>query len=806
MADSSEPLLVPIAAEALVVNAAVQNGTAWRRWQMQYGNLDDFASPTPRPFSESTAPALGIHVRWVLPDALTHGSEVAASATATVTDGQVTSIAVQDGGYGYEAPPLVLFTGGGGSGATATATIVDGVVQTITVNEQGTGFSEAPTVSISASPAIAFPLIPNRWLVVRYGPSPTPTSPRPTKTWLVQSDFVDGALGTSPFVNPNPGTPGAIEATRIGSIITPLSAWDGDDGSTAALFLRAVGPGDATFHAYSPGVANVLSFHDDLDGDLARTADFTYLVVGWYSDPSHDPLYGAVTGWTASRMPVRTRWTTTVEWASLLDTLRWDVQATEALGVDALPDTTMYHALISGVAWNNVTAPSWNGNDVKKMTVAIGNTGADALAALVEHNAGGSLGPVEATALEAFQYGELQTLDRPDGDAQLDLAIHKAWFGSSPGGTVWKVSAIEQLTPSGQVPVVATSAPPSLTPEQAEALAELNRAQTALDEALRRLISLQGQLYDAWWKLQRAGRPAVEANAGQYLDDWQTQVIEPLTEAISPTTPESLYLQVVASEATVGQLAANLPAPTDTAAIAAYATSVLGLDPAGYQLKPAAAPRFYHPVDPVILVSGITVSDAQGTMGDTSGLLCRLATQAATGVAVTVDGVTKPVTPATGTVATAIPVSPSNPALRPAVAAGIAALSLEGFFADPANAAPIVTLGLSSTDAAVIEQLAAAMTAGTAETATIDHPLTVATAFANWRWQPFSPLFLEWDVSYFYTAGDATLQTDNRPFAVVATVPPAGTDVGWVFNGVDYDWYGTNPEGATNTERYAGRT
>ena len=73
-----------------------------------------------------------------------------ATATATISAGVVTSIAVTSGGTGYTSAPTISFTGGGGTGATATATVsVAGVVNSIAVTSGGIGYTSAPTVSFT---------------------------------------------------------------------------------------------------------------------------------------------------------------------------------------------------------------------------------------------------------------------------------------------------------------------------------------------------------------------------------------------------------------------------------------------------------------------------------------------------------------------------------------------------------------------------------------------------------------------------------------------------------------------------------
>lgn len=71
------------------------------------------------------------------------------AGTAALTGTAVSSIAVATGGTGYQNPPLVELTGGGGTGATATATVTAGVITAFTVTAGGTGYTGAPTVVLN---------------------------------------------------------------------------------------------------------------------------------------------------------------------------------------------------------------------------------------------------------------------------------------------------------------------------------------------------------------------------------------------------------------------------------------------------------------------------------------------------------------------------------------------------------------------------------------------------------------------------------------------------------------------------------
>lgn len=72
-----------------------------------------------------------------------------AAATASVSDGFVTSITVDDGGtWAYKSQPVVYISGGGGSGAVATAIVTDKTISSIRIDSQGSGYTSPPLVTI----------------------------------------------------------------------------------------------------------------------------------------------------------------------------------------------------------------------------------------------------------------------------------------------------------------------------------------------------------------------------------------------------------------------------------------------------------------------------------------------------------------------------------------------------------------------------------------------------------------------------------------------------------------------------------
>ncbi|KNG92098.1 hypothetical protein [Pseudaestuariivita atlantica] len=832
---STSPLLTPIGLEALVVNTAVQNGEDWYRWNVDYDKVTQFADPMPDTGQTGNAPKVGVHLHWALPKALTTGTQIRATGTAALSGDGVGSVAVTNAGYGYVVPPTVTLSGGGGSGAAAVAELKDGAVVGVTVVLAGKGYTSAPRVEIAPSPEVCFPLVPNRWLVTRFDPLEDPKTARKTRSWIIVSDAL-GAEGTAnPFVNPHPEEPGTIETTTIGGSHV-LSEWEGESGASGTnLFLRAVGPGQATFHAYQPGVMDVFGFYDDLGTENGTKPvpfndqqQFAYLVVGWYSDPKADPMQGPVTHWGTDCSATRTPWASEADpvaaWDALMTDLGWTLRDQPDTAAD-LPDTSVYHGLLHSVTWYATTKPPRVNSSPDGMTVAFGQTGPDALAALVKAEAASAAeGQLELQELEALNFNALKTLDKADGSAQLDLKIRDAWFSELPGGVTWDVVG---ATDTGMTPLShdAPAPVPPLTPAQAAALATLNSDQARLDQMSRALQSRKYELYSVWWKQNRAKHTKAWQNYvgnGQPVNNPGAQaILDRINEALDPGNADGLFAQVKDEEAAVAKLRATLPDPTDPHAIAVYARDTLKLNPEVHILKAAPAPTFYGATDPVMLVSGLAPSTKQKSQfptysaeeGWNKKLTVRITSQTATGVNATIEGKTVPITPTSPSkdLAALIP-SVTSDAFPAQVQSSLPNLLTETFFADPQNAATIIDVGASGDGGdPAITALAAAMAAMTAQIGTPEPPLVESVAFADWQ-QAWSPVFLEWKVSYFATVekdpidhgggGDDGPLPDNWPFDLEQ----------WAFDGTGFRWTGGNvpPKSGSNStslqQSYTGRT
>ncbi|CAM8634711.1 Filamentous haemagglutinin, N-terminal [Candidatus Methylacidiphilaceae bacterium] len=103
----------------------------------------------------SSSSVLGLRIGN--PQAL--GLELVEAKGLVIGSGSLRDIQVTDGGFGYQAPPTVTISGGGGSGATGvsilsdTGYLVNGVtyhqVAGVRITNPGTGYTSAPTITVS---------------------------------------------------------------------------------------------------------------------------------------------------------------------------------------------------------------------------------------------------------------------------------------------------------------------------------------------------------------------------------------------------------------------------------------------------------------------------------------------------------------------------------------------------------------------------------------------------------------------------------------------------------------------------------
>lgn len=639
----SNTLYVPINIQAMVVNDRARELENFQRWQMDYENLESYASPMPEAFSHNTAKdwnntpgANGVYLHWTLPHALRSGEQ---KSVAGKTE---------------------------------------------------------------------YPLVPNRWLIVRYN---GPLNARTASAWVVESDYLDPNKGTSPYIDPK--STSQLAVTRIGRKVD-IANWK--ESSTQDLFLTAVGTGDITFSAYQPYVENVFSIHDPLDG-VSNQDTLSYMVAGWYSNPSKDILAKATDQKT---------------FLELLSELNWEVDESVVLPCNL----SVYQGLCCGITWDK-TGPVPVSNRPADATLAVGNTSIDALTALITQQAEGNP-DIDANLLEAFQYNLLPLLDQPNGQDLLYQAIHKAWFGSFQSGYEWVIvkKPSDQGGKDSDVPYPNEPIDwndPNLDPAW---LSQLNRDQADYDDAFLLAQSMQWQLFRMWWT--KGAFDNVGAVDQNYLTGMDPEFTDASFEKeLDVNQVDSLAWKTQKQNKEATDKLSKIPNGKNREelqkSIDKYASEHNLAK--GYELKCYSTESFYKANDPVVLISG---SRASEPLVNEDKLICRFEGQLITGL--TYQTKTIDVTTMQGKIpginfgqVTSVPVALLN----------------EFFFLDPNNATLAATVALGDSSPATIAALTAQMTAHTGYTGTLPDLLL------NLWEQPWSPMFLLWIVMYYPIPYDA---------------------------------------------------
>lgn len=579
---------------------------------------------------------------------------------------------------------------------------------------------DALTHGVQNKDQINFPLVPNRWLVVRF--SPWKEQARPSKAWVIKSDYLNSDKGTNPFLDPFSQE---MKITKLGTHMD-LGSWDGEPPSLARLFLTAIGPADISFAAFAPGVQDVFSFYDEEIVNSEET-DLTYAVIGWYSDPDEDPLSDKKD----------------LTWQERMDELKWSVKPSG----DTAPRRCLFHGMIHTVTWQKSQLPQRplsKNEQVHNVNVAVGNTVIDALTALLKNNSeekdnnGDESG---LDVLDAFQLDLLDLLDRSDGKIKLEQKIHQAGFNNTPGGSIlWQIVSKEGSDGPGK--------PALITSDQENWLAELNRNQRDIDLERQQLASNQRELYDLWWKKSKGDTMQDQGIMPSHYEGSFSDLLNEIQKKIL-TYKDRIDLQ----KKNILALSTKLPDPDNPDSILAFCKSTL---PDTLTIKPNLMPRFWHPLDPVILIQGLERSQKHGEDGrftDDDTLLCRLPEQMITGISI--DG--KSVSSAQ--FVQMIPF-PDNKHLPHA----IRTLCTELFFLDPANA-DIIAAGKLDTD-----KVQSAIKNQSGMIGTTPSPLSVV----KWT-QAWSPLFIEWQINWL-----PTYKKDDDDWIFDFQ--------NWSFNGRDYDW------------------
>lgn len=654
-------LLVPVNLSALMLGANAGE-RSWADITPHYDWIaslyitlgDKLVAP---PFQTGAPLKPGVHLHWSLPDALTHGQEGMAQAEAVISEGAVTAINVLDGGFGYTRAPEVELSGGDGNGAAAVATLDPntGKVTAIDVLKGGSGYVTPPIVTVAGSGNIEYVDVPDRWMVMRYQVN-TAGEKVNLRSWMVASNALtmpnfSGGNNPDSVTWPtldNPNTPFMYLGRHYDYTQDPPTNIHGYlDG------LKAVGPGDPGFAAYYPNCFSVFGFYDSLD-DLPNGGELMYMVCGWYDNPAQNPLSGVDSMAAFDERMRGLAWCLRKNPGDFPSSVVCHAETSESADGEDYPTDILCHAMTYGLHWQGPEATYPANIPAGQPELAIGNTTAEAMSALIASKVPAELNqPGVETIMNAFQAGLLDRLDQPDGVLELEMAMHKKQFGNIEGGKWWVVEKKQTSE--------AAESEPDFDPQVSALLTDLLETQAELDRLTIDSDSYRWEMYSAWYKkilIQLSPYSKEDPVRAQALIDglqelnshimahrWQIAMpADPLTAKLaeSQVTPAQIIelLNWMNTQIEHQQGLINDRQQRVNALIVDLETAIAATMPE-YHLVLKTKPRYHGPNDPVVLLAGPGVArnyrhGFDYLEGEGERLPCRISGQTITGLTVTV--------------------------------------------------------------------------------------------------------------------------------------------------------------------------
>lgn len=480
------------------------------------------------------------------------------------------------------------------------------------------------TVS-STDPHASFPAIPDRWLIVRISAGTIP-SRRAVRGWVLEAGGADPKVSDlaswKESINPDAPPPADVKK--------PLTALGHGDPFWAAYFDNV--ENRLAFHdKFLDGVNGPLAYlvcgwhsrhADDPIGDgLSSYSQFEARLtqLGW-EIPSADleaafqTASNTITGAALSGVDTReARFAATTQTsllpltnasfytqklASFQGLAGSQTAALDKFGTSnfylvhasAWPEFTLYHGAIVGMGWPGTgigVAPNGLlGGEVggpppaESIKTSIGNTAAEALAAMLADNNGNTQ---ESRLLEAVLLDAMQDLDQPDGAARIDARLHAKGFGSLPGGDETKtIPQRQSVAAQPHIPVPSQTDPGVFASLQPKKVGVTN-VLTGKEQVLATVNATSSK------PVSKTTPPAILLGGFATAIDWSSSrnavALRPSVPAVDPD-PASVDTQVQRSK-----------------------------------------PRFFVPPDPVILLQGARRSFKHGSdslYSESGNLPCRL--------------------------------------------------------------------------------------------------------------------------------------------------------------------------------------
>jgi hypothetical protein len=341
--------------------------------------------------------------------------------------------------------------------------------------------------------------VPNRWLVTR-----TTAEPTQCKQWVVESDYLSppGQSGQQSGISYPDVSNSHPQPFRYLGRKLPLALWrKKEPAQYLDIPLTALGYGEPTFAAFYPNCLSVFGFHDDAPPQTLRGVQ--YDVLGWYSEPEQDCL----------RFEALLQAFAKEKYDALKEVYQWEVEHAQGSALPRFPTKTICYAHLT-FATND---PPDNLPEERKVAIALGNTGTEALSAyLADFFAKDRTKQAELEdQLEAIHLAGRFEGRKLDIGPKFKEARHDMGFTGLPAGTLWLIRLESAASAHANAPEAATVAQDTLPPALADQLHCLNVCQQAYDRDCEEVESLRKQLFADWYKYMLCVYPP-DGNRDQY--------------------------------------------------------------------------------------------------------------------------------------------------------------------------------------------------------------------------------------------------------------------------------------------------
>lgn len=404
---------------------------------------------------------------------------------------------------------------------------------------------------------IIFPQSPNRWLVTRYlckyDKETNKWLPPTSYSWVVESDYIsekqqkdkDGVIKASVSVPlPTNASPNAQPYQYMGRVVDanewPLSdekdkyLKDFNDSDGNPLYLSAIGFIGATFSSYYPDCCSVFGFHDRFEDDpdicdaikKSKPVRFkaSYQIIGWIEgDDPCDNLKNDVASLYKEYVDNCIARVLAIEknpmdffsgymkektgWIFNTDSITYTLDEKQRLESLEVPDKTICNGIIQEIVWDmdlNTTKcflgkPSGNEPAIwedKSIRLAIGNTSAEALSALLKADYHENSQHSFEYLLNMFQSGRIEGIGKQGNQlSRLKNGLHEDNFASKQGGLHWIMRKKSQSN-EDNVPTDDKELPTQLY----QFLDKLNHSQKEYDMRREALDVERKQFYMDWFR------------------------------------------------------------------------------------------------------------------------------------------------------------------------------------------------------------------------------------------------------------------------------------------------------------------